>query len=62
MKTYRPCQIVLIVIFSLAANLLGNFIASALNLPLWLDSFGTFFTAYCLGPVCGVIVLIPLPK
>ena len=56
MKTYRPCQIVLIVIFSLAANLLGNFIASALNLPLWLDSFGTFFTAYCLGPVCGVIV------
>ena len=56
MKTYRPCQIVLIVIFSLAANLLGNFIASALNLPLWLDSFGTFFTAYSLGPVCGVIV------
>ena len=56
MKSYRPCQIVLIVMFSLAANLLGDALAVALNLPLWLDSFGTFFTAYCLGPVCGVIV------
>lgn len=56
MKSYRPCQIVLIVMFSLAVNLLGDALAVALNLPLWLDSFGTFFTAYCLGPVCGVIV------
>lgn len=56
MKSYRSCQIVLIVMFSLAANLLGDALAVALNLPLWLDSFGTFFTAYCLGPVCGVIV------
>lgn len=56
MKTYKPYQIILIVLFSMAANVLGRVCADTLNLPLWLDSFGTFFTAYTLGPVCGAIV------
>lgn len=27
-----------------------------MQLPLWLDSFGTVLAAYVLGPVCGAIV------
>ena len=38
------------------ANLFGRLSADFLNLPLWMDSFGTFLTAYALGPVCGLMV------
>ena len=56
MKEYKWSQISFIVLFSMAANLLGRFFANAFTLPLWLDSFGTVLTAYCLGPWCGIIV------
>ena len=56
MKTYKAYQVVMIVFLSIVLNLIGHLIASSLTLPLWLDSLGTFLTAYALGPVCGVIV------
>ncbi|EID85395.1 hypothetical protein MSI_11130 [Treponema sp. JC4] len=56
MKTYKPYQVVLIVFFSMFANVGGRVIADFFKLPLWMDSFGTFFTAYTLGPICGAIV------
>lgn len=55
-KQYKWSQISFLVLFSMAANLLGRFFANAFTLPLWLDSFGTVLTAYCLGPWCGIIV------
>ena len=59
MKTqspYKPYQTILLVLFSAAANVGGRVLADSLNLPLWLDSFGTFLTAYALGSACGAIV------
>ena len=55
-KQYSPFQIILIVLFSMTANVGGRVLADNLNLPLWFDSFGTFFTAYFLGPVCAAMV------
>ena len=52
----KPSQIILLVLFSMSINLCGRLFAVGLNLPLWLDSFGTFLTAYCLGPFCGAVV------
>ena len=56
MKGYKWPQISFLVLFSLAANFFGCAFASSFSLPLWLDAFGTFLTAYCLGPWCGLIV------
>ena len=53
---YKSYQIVMIVVFSMAVNLLGRIFADANHLPLWLDCFGTFLTCYLLGPGCGVMV------
>lgn len=50
----------LITALSVAACILfdvgGGTLAHVLQLPLWLDSFGTVAAAYVLGPVCGAIV------
>ena len=53
---YKPYQILIIVLFSMLINVAGRILADVYELPLWLDSFGTFLTAYALGPVCGAIV------
>lgn len=37
-------------------NVIGGAVAQSLSLPLWLDSFGTVFAAYLMGPVSGAIV------
>ena len=55
-EIYKPYQIILITFLSITLNLLGHLFAEAHHLPLWLDSFGTMFTAYILGPVCGLFV------
>ncbi|MBQ4379299.1 MAG: HD domain-containing protein [Treponema sp.] len=55
-EIYRPYQIILLVLFSMFVNVGGHAFSEGANLPLWLDSFGTFLTSYALGPVCGVIV------
>ncbi|WP_051537791.1 HD domain-containing phosphohydrolase [Treponema sp. C6A8] len=52
----KAWQVFLLVFLSMALNLGGRLFADSLNLPLWLDSFGTFLTAYCLGPFCGAVV------
>ena len=55
-EIYKPYQIILLCIFSIVINYCGSSLANFYRLPLWLDSFGTFLTAYALGPVCGSIV------
>lgn len=34
----------------------GGILSDRLQLPLWLDSFGTVTAAYVLGPFCGAMV------
>ena len=56
MKEYKTHQVAIIVAFSVFSNFLGRLFSDILQLPVWLDSFGTFFTAYVLGPACAVMV------
>ena len=55
-EIYKPWQIILLTLCSILINYFGSLVASYYKLPLWLDSFGTFLTAYALGPICGVFV------
>lgn len=56
MKDKRWYTIALFAVGCIAVNCGGRFLALWLQLPLWLDSFGTVLTAYVLGPVCGTMV------
>jgi len=55
-KHWRTWQIGLFVALSIFINFAGRMVATGLELPLWLDSFGTVLCAYAGGPVCGAIV------
>lgn len=52
-KWYNLCFGVVACIF---LNYAGKLIGQRMELPLWLDSYGTVLTAYLYGPVCGAIV------
>ena len=56
MKKWKTWQIGLFIIFCLFLNYAGKTVAVRLQLPLWMDSFGTVLCAYVGGPVCGAIV------
>ena len=56
MKKWKNWQIVLFIVLSVCLNLGGKFFSTWLELPVWLDSFGTVLCAYVCGPVCGAIV------
>ena len=56
MKRWKTWQIGLFVALSILINIAGRMLAARLELPLWLDSFGTVLCAYAGGPVCGAIV------
>jgi len=51
-----PAKTMLLVFGCVFVNFIGKRVADALGLPLWLDSLGTVFAAYVLGPVSGAIV------
>ena len=44
-----------IMLLCISANVFGSILEGKYSLPLWLDSFGTVFAAYILGPFCGAI-------
>ena len=56
MKKYKNSQVVLLAVVCILLNFIGRVTAETLQLPLWLDSFGTFLMAYVFGPFCGAIV------
>ena len=60
MKKWKLYHFAIFIVLCLALNYGGRKLAAALNLPLWLDSFGTVLCAYVAGPVCGSIVGITL--
>ncbi|MBR4758615.1 MAG: ECF transporter S component, partial [Lachnospiraceae bacterium] len=56
MRDKRTGNISLVVIICLLINVGGRYIAEFLNLPVWMDSFGTVLAAYTFGPFCGAVV------
>ena len=56
MQHKKNYEISLFVIGCILINCIGKYAAAKMQLPLWLDSFGTVCSAYALGPVCGGIV------
>ena len=51
-----PVRVILVVLGCVIVNFAGRSFAAWLELPLWLDSIGTIFAAYVLGPICGAAV------
>ena len=56
MKKWKVYHISLFVAICILLNFYGRMFARSLNLPLWLDSFGTVLSAYIGGPICGGLV------
>ncbi|WP_294428261.1 HD domain-containing phosphohydrolase [uncultured Treponema sp.] len=56
MLSKKDLKTALFVIFCILLNLSGKYFAKTFQLPLWLDSFGTVFAAYAIGPFCGAVV------
>ncbi|NHM13750.1 HD domain-containing phosphohydrolase [Xiamenia xianingshaonis] len=52
-KLYKTSLLVVLCVF---VNYAGRILAETLELPVWLDTIGTVFAAYALGPVCGAMV------
>lgn len=50
----------LFAVFFILLNFFGKYLAQNLQLPLWLDTFGTVFAAYTFGPLCGSIIGITM--
>ncbi|MCR5430952.1 MAG: HD domain-containing protein [Lachnospiraceae bacterium] len=55
-KNISPVKVTLVVFGCVIINFIGRMLASRLQLPLWLDSLGTVFAAYVLGPISGALV------
>ena len=60
MKKWKLYHFALFILLCLALNYGGRALATSLQLPLWLDSFGTVLCAYIAGPVCGCMVGVTL--
>ena len=56
MKKWKIWQISLFSVLCVLLNTVGRLLAVQLNLPLWLDSFGTVLCAYIFGPLCGAMI------
>jgi energy-coupling factor transport system substrate-specific component len=55
MRRLKSWKSWIILLLCLCINVAGRSLASALNLPLWLDAIGTIVAAVELGPVAGAI-------
>lgn len=56
MKDWKTSKIIAFIAMCVALNVLGRVLSVGLDLPLWLDSFGTALCACIAGPVCGAVV------
>ena len=60
MLSRKDLRVVFLIVFCILLNLFGKFFSDTMNLPLWLDSFGTVISAYLFGPFCGSLVGITM--
>ena len=56
MKLKKDYEIFIFIVGCILINYFGKVFTALFSLPFWLDSVGTVFAAYVLGPVCGAIV------
>ncbi len=56
MKQRKIYKTILLVIFCVFINYIGRLFADTQELPVWLDTVGTVYAAYSLGPICGAMV------
>ena len=56
MKNNKWYVISTFVLGCIVINFAGRILSDRLQLPLWLDSFGTVTAAYVLGPFCAAMV------
>ncbi len=56
MKKWKTWRIILFTAACVILNVVGRLLSVWLNLPLWMDSFGTALCAYIGGPFCGALV------
>ena len=56
MKKWKVWQIALFSMLCVLLNTGGRLLAVRMNLPFWLDSFGTVLCAYIFGPLCGAMI------
>ena len=49
-------KVFLIVFLCIVINFIGKSFADMYSLPMWMDAFGTVYSAYVLGLVCGAVV------
>ena len=56
MSNKRKAFAVIFMLICIGLNYGGRVLSDVLYLPIWLDSYGTAFTAYAFGPLCGAIV------
>ncbi len=56
MSMKQRIQLIIFIAICILLNFAGKCLAVSLDMPVWLDSFGTALTAYGLGPACGAIV------
>lgn len=55
-KKKRDVEIILITAVCILMNYFGRMCAVVMELPAWMDTFGTVASAYILGPVSGAVV------
>lgn len=55
-KNQSVPRTIVIVVLCVSINFFLGLVARHFSLPVWLDSIGTVFAGYSLGPVCGAIV------
>lgn len=60
MVSRKDFKVILFIISCIFLNMAGKAFADFLQLPLWLDSFGTVLMAYRFGALCGAVVGITM--
>lgn len=54
-RSHFSSQALVLIVISIAINMIGGQLASMVKLPIFLDSIGTLISAVLLGPVIGML-------
>lgn len=55
-RSHFSSQALVLIVISIAINMIGGQLASMVKLPIFLDSIGTLISAVLLGPVIGMLL------
>lgn len=54
-RRHFSSQALVLIVISIAINMIGGQLASMVKLPIFLDSIGTLISAVLLGPIIGML-------